>query len=59
MGPGSLQRISQAAPEQWLSQTHEDPNLVFSSLALERFEEVVAITAGKVLWVSLVTLLCR
>lgn len=42
-----------AAPEQWLSQTQEDSNLVFSNRGLGRFEEVVTLMAGKVLQRSL------
>lgn len=57
--PNTLQRTIPAASEPWLCQTHEDPNLVFSSRASGRFEEVVAIMDGKVLQGSLVTLLCR
>lgn len=47
MAPRSLQPVAPAA------QTHEDPNVVFSNMASERFEEVVALMAGKVLRAAL------
>lgn len=50
VAPRSLQPI---APEQWLSQTHADPNLVFSNVASARFEEVVVLMAGEVLGTAL------